>query len=322
MSSASCSKRAGQSGGELGGLGQRLLAAPAADHGGAEAGQLQGGLAPEAAAGAGDDADRARRADRPERPANASFQPSPRKPIGAAAGLNVTAMKVHVEPQPLHEPLAGGTPGATRRGRTADRRPRRLPAQRRWSAPAAASLTLKLLRALLRGKPANAVPVPAFLIRHPSAGAILVDTGLHPSIATDGKENFGAVGNRFGKPTLEPGEDVPAQLRARGIDPGEIPIVRDDPPAPRPHLGDLRVPATRPSSSASAEWEAATTRLQTAAQRLPPRPLRLRLRLPHGRLRPRRGSTPTPASAAPSTSSATARSGSPSPPATAPATSR
>ncbi len=39
------------------GLGQRLLAAPAADHGGAEARQLQRRLAPEAAAGAGDDAD-------------------------------------------------------------------------------------------------------------------------------------------------------------------------------------------------------------------------------------------------------------------------
>ncbi len=45
-------------------------------------------------------------------------------------------------------------------------------------------------------------PFPAFLIRHPSAGAILVDTGLHPSIATDGKENFGSLAHRFGKPTL------------------------------------------------------------------------------------------------------------------------
>ena len=57
MSSASCSKLPGQARGQLGGLRQRLLAAPAADHGGAEAGQLQRRLAPEAAAGAGDDAD-------------------------------------------------------------------------------------------------------------------------------------------------------------------------------------------------------------------------------------------------------------------------
>ncbi len=47
----------GHAGGELRGLRQRLLAAAAADHGGAEAGQLQRRLPPEAAAGAGDDAD-------------------------------------------------------------------------------------------------------------------------------------------------------------------------------------------------------------------------------------------------------------------------
>ena len=71
--------------------------------------------------------------------------------------------------------------------------------------PGGRFLTLKLLRALLGATRApTSIPVPAFLIRHPSAGAILVDTGLHPSIATDGKENFGGLGNRFGKPTLEP----------------------------------------------------------------------------------------------------------------------
>ena len=46
-----------QPGGELRGLGQRLLAPPAGDDGGAEARQLQRRLPPEAAAGAGDDAD-------------------------------------------------------------------------------------------------------------------------------------------------------------------------------------------------------------------------------------------------------------------------
>ena len=60
--------------------------------------------------------------------------------------------------------------------------------------PGGRFLTLKLLRALLSGKPPRTIPIPAFLIRHPSAGAILVDTGLHPSIATDGQENFGRLG--------------------------------------------------------------------------------------------------------------------------------
>ncbi|MFL5898712.1 MAG: N-acyl homoserine lactonase family protein [Solirubrobacterales bacterium] len=133
-------------------------------------------------------------------------------------------MAVSVEPHPLHEPLAGGSRGATVAveplvaGHTS------------WSrlmmvSPGGRMLSAKLLLALLTGKEAVSVPVPAFLIRHPSAGAILVDTGLHPSIATDPSENFGSLATRFGKPTLEPGEDVPSQLRKRGLDPGEIPLV-------------------------------------------------------------------------------------------------
>jgi glyoxylase-like metal-dependent hydrolase (beta-lactamase superfamily II) len=100
------------------------------------------------------------------------------------------------------------------------------------------------------------IPVPAFLIRHPSAGAILVDTGLHPSIATDGRENFGAAATRYGKPTLEPGEDVPAQLRARGLDPGEIPIVV----MTHLHIDHTSAISEFPDSTfivSAAEWEAA-----------------------------------------------------------------
>jgi glyoxylase-like metal-dependent hydrolase (beta-lactamase superfamily II) len=132
-------------------------------------------------------------------------------------------MSVRVEPQPLHEPLAGGTPGAAVAveplvaGHVTF-------AREMMVSPGGKLLTLKLARALVGGSD-NVVPVPAFLIRHPSAGAILVDTGLHPSISTDPKANFGALGARFGKPSLEAGEDVPSQLRKRGLDPGEIPIV-------------------------------------------------------------------------------------------------
>lgn len=133
-------------------------------------------------------------------------------------------MKVSVEPHPLHEPLAGGTPGATVVVEPLVAGHCDFPLATMVS-PGGRFLTLKLLRAMLSNKAPNVIPVPAFLIRHPSAGVILVDTGLHPSIATDGKENFGGASNRFGKPSLEPGEDVPAQLRARGLDPGEIPIV-------------------------------------------------------------------------------------------------
>lgn len=133
-------------------------------------------------------------------------------------------MRVSVEPQPLHEPLAGGTPGASVLVEPIVAGHVDFP-RKTMVSPGGRLMTLKLLRAMLFPTEPNVVPVPAFLIRHPSAGPILVDTGLHPSIATDGKENFGGTSNRFGKPSLQPGEDVPAQLRSRDLDPNEIPIV-------------------------------------------------------------------------------------------------
>jgi N-acyl homoserine lactone hydrolase len=165
-------------------------------------------------------------------------------------------MKVHVEGKPLHEPLAGGTAGAT-----VSVEPM-IAGHVNWSRammerPGGRFLTLKLLRALVTGKPAMSVPCPAFLIRHPSAGAILVDTGLHPSVATDGAENFGRLGARVGKPTLATGADVPAQLRARGLDPGEVPIVV----MTHMHLDHTSAISEFPNSTfvvSEVEWKAAT----------------------------------------------------------------
>ena len=166
-------------------------------------------------------------------------------------------MKVRVEPKPLHEPLAGGTPGATVAVEPMVAGRVTWP-QTMMERPGGRFETLKLVRALLTGRPAATVPVPAFLIRHPSAGAILVDTGLHPSIATDGKENFGGLGARIGKPDLDAGEDVPAQLRDRGLDPGEIPIVV----MTHMHLDHSSAISEFPNSTfvlSETEWESAAT---------------------------------------------------------------
>jgi N-acyl homoserine lactone hydrolase len=163
-------------------------------------------------------------------------------------------MSVHVEAQPLHEPLAGGTPGASVGVEPLVAGHVDFPLAMMES-PGGRFLTLRLARALFLGAPANVTPVPAFLIRHPSAGAILVDTGLHPSVATDGKENFGAAA-RFGKPTLEPGEDVPSQLRDRGLDPGEVPVVV----MTHLHLDHSSAISEFPKSTfvvSEAEWQAA-----------------------------------------------------------------
>jgi glyoxylase-like metal-dependent hydrolase (beta-lactamase superfamily II) len=165
-------------------------------------------------------------------------------------------MKVHVEAKPLHEPLTGGGAGATVAVEPI------IAGHVEWSrhmmlSPGGRLLKLKLLRGLLSGNPPMRVPCPAFLIHHPSAGKIVVDTGLHPSIATDGRENFGSLGTRFGKPTLEPGEDLPAQLRARGLDPAGIPIVV----MTHMHLDHTSAISEFPESTfivSETEWQAAT----------------------------------------------------------------
>ncbi len=76
MSSRLVLEGPGQFRGKIGGLGQRLLAAAAADHGGAEPDQLQRRLPAEAAAGAGDQADLPVEQAVPEDARIASSQPS------------------------------------------------------------------------------------------------------------------------------------------------------------------------------------------------------------------------------------------------------
>lgn len=179
-------------------------------------------------------------------------------------------MKVRIEPKPLHESLADGTPGATVTVEPIVAGTVTWP-RTMMERPGGRFETLKLLRALLSGEPAATVPVPAFLVRHPSAGAILVDTGLHPSIATDGKENFGGLATRFGKPALEAGKDVPAQLRDRDLDPGEIPIVV----MTHMHIDHTSAISEFPNSTfvvSETEWVAAATG---------PRPLLNGYRRPH-----------------------------------------
>lgn len=166
-------------------------------------------------------------------------------------------MKVRIEPKPLHESLAGGTPGATVTVEPIIAGTVTWP-RTMMERPGGRFETLKLLRALLSGNPAATVPVPAFLVRHPSAGAILVDTGLHPSVATDSKENFGGLGTRVGNPALEAGKDVPAQLRDRGLDAGEIPIVV----MTHMHIDHTSAISEFPNSTfvvSETEWDAAAT---------------------------------------------------------------
>ncbi|MSO41015.1 MAG: N-acyl homoserine lactonase family protein [Solirubrobacterales bacterium] len=102
------------------------------------------------------------------------------------------------------------------------------------------------------------VPVPAYLVRHPTAGNVLVDVGLHPSIRSDPRLNAGRIIARFTRPSLESGMDVPSQLRAKGVEPGEISVVV----MTHLHFDHASAISEFPDATfviSAAEWEAATT---------------------------------------------------------------
>lgn len=102
------------------------------------------------------------------------------------------------------------------------------------------------------------LPVPAFLITHPTAGPILVDTSLHPSVAAKPSANLGRLAASYAKPRIEPGHDVPAQLRERGLDSRQLGLVV----MTHLHFDHTSGIAEFPSATfvlAAREWEAATT---------------------------------------------------------------
>ena len=130
-------------------------------------------------------------------------------------------MRIHAEPQLVVAPLQGGQDGANVvvepmiGGHVLFAR----------EAMEKAEGPMSRLKALGIGGRKETVPCPAFLVRHPTAGDILIDTGLHPSVSSDPRHSFGTLGARAVPPQLETGEDIPAQLRAKGIDPREIRVV-------------------------------------------------------------------------------------------------
>jgi N-acyl homoserine lactone hydrolase len=69
------------------------------------------------------------------------------------------------------------------------------------------------------------LPVPAFLLEHPGVGKIMVDTGLHASVAVDPKQNMGGVIGRLYRFDMKPEQAAAAQLRERAIEAAEIRVV-------------------------------------------------------------------------------------------------
>jgi N-acyl homoserine lactone hydrolase len=166
-------------------------------------------------------------------------------------------MAAAAELRPAELPLPGGREGATVRVRPL--------LTGRMRGPEAYFLReqgrLARLHANGLGVPRSGyreVPVPAFLVEHPSAGLILVDTGFHPSVAVDPKENLGrAFTMLFKDIEMEAEQAVAAQLRAEGRVAADVNVVV------MTHLhGDHASGMSEfPESTfvfSSAEWKAAT----------------------------------------------------------------
>jgi N-acyl homoserine lactone hydrolase len=165
-------------------------------------------------------------------------------------------VSVSAEPIPLEEPLPGGTEGAALIVEPL------YTGNALWPASffnRAGKGPIARLRAIgIGSKPEDweSRPVPAYLARHPSAGNILIDTGLHPSVVRDPSVNLGRFSGRHY--TVEEGEDIVSQLRKRGLEAADIDVVV------LTHLHEDHASAIEAFPEAqfvvsSTEWEAATT---------------------------------------------------------------
>jgi N-acyl homoserine lactone hydrolase len=70
------------------------------------------------------------------------------------------------------------------------------------------------------------IPIVSFLVEHPGAGPVLIDTGLHPSCAIDLKQNFGRVASMAFRGVKVDEQGVARdRLIARGIEPRDVKLI-------------------------------------------------------------------------------------------------
>lgn len=171
-------------------------------------------------------------------------------------------MTAAAEPRPAELPLPGGKEGATvklhpllgGRARSPTAALLREPGRLAWR------------RALGLGVGEDGwtpIPIPAFLVEHPGVGLVLIDTGLHPSVAVKPSENFGRVTLlAFRDLEMDSGQALPAQLRERGLEASAVKAVV----MTHLHVDHASGISEFPGATfvvSRAEWDAATSQGQT-----------------------------------------------------------
>jgi N-acyl homoserine lactone hydrolase len=129
-------------------------------------------------------------------------------------------LAVKTQPTPATLPLPGGSPGATVRVRPLRCGEIRIP-PRALDRPAG---RLPQQKAMLGAKRSrwSWIPVPVFLVEHPTAGRILVDTGFHASVQGGPRASLGRRQSWLLPARQAAGDSAPEQLRDLGIDPSSI----------------------------------------------------------------------------------------------------
>jgi N-acyl homoserine lactone hydrolase len=171
-------------------------------------------------------------------------------------------MATGAEPRAAALPLPGGRDGATVRIRPLLSGTFRMP-------PAAVVRQdgrMAWRKALGFGVPRRewfVMPVVAFLVDHPGAGALTIDTGFHPSVAVDPKQSIGRAGRiALRDIEMKPEQAVSAQLRALGREAAEVRTVV----MTHFHIDHASGMSEFPEATfvfSRAEWEAATTQGQS-----------------------------------------------------------
>ena len=165
-------------------------------------------------------------------------------------------MAAAAEPQKATLPLAGGSPGANVKVHPLTTGTIMYPVDALFTTGG----RLAFLHFLGFRSERVEIPIPCFLLEHPTAGLLLVDTGHHASMAVDPKGSYGPILGRGVGPHLrmKPGDALPDQLRARDIDPDSIKLVV----MTHLHIDHASGVSQFPNATfivTAREWEAATT---------------------------------------------------------------
>jgi N-acyl homoserine lactone hydrolase len=130
-------------------------------------------------------------------------------------------------PRPVDLPLPGGAaPGAG--VRVHPLRTAQMKAMPDFYARPSGPGPLGIIRGMGLHRPRSQwfwVPIPAFLVEHPQAGPMLIDTGLHEQVATNPRHALGRLADLAFTIEMQPEWALPAQLLERSIDPTGIALI-------------------------------------------------------------------------------------------------